>query len=67
MLVFDFFFKYDLTGIVSPQRKLSISLSNISSNEERSSFDLPTNFPREDPGLPFTPRYVDPASCKLSY
>ncbi|XP_078160953.1 uncharacterized protein LOC144556473 [Carex rostrata] len=51
-------------GIVSPQRKLSISLSNISSNEGRNSLDLQSNFLKEDPGPPFTPRYLDPASSE---
>ncbi|KAJ3687310.1 hypothetical protein LUZ61_016474 [Rhynchospora tenuis] len=51
-------------GIVSPQRKLSISLSNLSSNEEKNSLDFQSNISKEDVGPPFTPRYLDPASSE---
>ncbi|KAJ4749121.1 RAB6A-GEF complex partner protein 2 [Rhynchospora pubera] len=51
-------------GIVSPQRKLSISLSNLSSNVEKNSLDFQSNLSKEDVGPPFTPRYLDPASSE---
>ncbi|KAJ3697944.1 hypothetical protein LUZ61_001649 [Rhynchospora tenuis] len=51
-------------GIVSPQRKLSISLSNLSSNEGKNSLDFQSNLSKEDVGTPFTPRYLDPASSE---
>ncbi|KAJ4757040.1 RAB6A-GEF complex partner protein 2 [Rhynchospora pubera] len=51
-------------GIVSPQRKRSISLSNLSSNEEKNSLDFQSNLSKEDVGPPFTPRYLDPASSE---
>ncbi|KAJ4769621.1 RAB6A-GEF complex partner protein 2 [Rhynchospora pubera] len=53
-----------VAGIVPPQRKLSISLSNLSSNEEKNSLDFQSNLSKEDVAPPFTPRYLDPASSE---
>ena len=57
------------TGPVSPLRKLDqLHLDRRPSNGER--FSLDSDRPKDDVGLPLTPKHVEPSGCKppcLSY
>jgi hypothetical protein len=52
------------TGLASPQRKLTRLLSDPPSNGQRFSPD--SDRPKDDVGLPLTPKHVEPAGCKPS-
>lgn len=54
-----------LTGESSPQNRLNDSLSTPSPSQQRSSQE--SKFLKDDIVSPYTPKPVEPLSCKLSY